>query len=176
MPTSLNQYPKFEKHSWLQKPRRHVTPFKTNDYCNKSITKDNRTGLDIELDNSGPMSARINLRYLRLTSTNWARMNDEIGRMIGGWIKPEDKKTFWGGVVNVLSVGHWRTVPMPAFLSNLNNHRSTSNVTKAFRSALSEEKLRTQGWYPVPGQWTLFLSTLRVGKILKTDAGRDYFL
>lgn len=89
--TCLRQFPKSEKHTLAAQIRIcmiHLLRLIIS--CNKKFSK--RTAMqeiDVELD--------ILRAYVRLSHElgflplrkyeNWAKMNDEIGRMLGGWIK-----------------------------------------------------------------------------------------
>ncbi|WJQ12742.1 diversity-generating retroelement protein Avd [Geobacillus stearothermophilus] len=89
--TALRQYPKSEKHTLAAETKRSMYELlkliirANKRYYKKTTLQD----IDIELDN---------LRYLvRLGNglgflpfkkyENWSRLLDELGRMIGGWMK-----------------------------------------------------------------------------------------
>ena len=93
---ALNQYPKHEKHSLVAETKASMLRLlKLTITCNKKYYKKTTLQeLDIELDIlRSYVRLGFNLRYLPPKKYEiWARMNDEIGRMIGGWIKAQKDK------------------------------------------------------------------------------------
>lgn len=93
---ALNQYPKYEKHSLVAETKSSMLHLlKLTITCNKKYYKKTTLQeLDIELDIlRSYVRLGFNLHYLPPKKyENWARMNDEIGRMIGGWIKSQKEK------------------------------------------------------------------------------------
>jgi len=91
---TLNQYPKFEKYSLVTETKESILKLlKLTITCNKKYYKKTTLQeLDVELDIlRSYVRLGFNLQYLPPKKyENWARMNDEIGRMIGGWIKSQN--------------------------------------------------------------------------------------
>lgn len=94
---ALNQYPKHEKHSLVAETKASmVSLLRLTIVCNKRYYKKTTLqDLDVELDIlRSYVRLGFNLRYLPPKKyENWARMNDEIGRMIGGWIKSQKERS-----------------------------------------------------------------------------------
>lgn len=89
----LKQYPKHERYALAQEIRLcmyHILGIviETN---HKRYKKTTLTELDIEVDKLRTylrLSARPDVKYLSVDKYgNWAKMVDEIGRMVGGWIQ-----------------------------------------------------------------------------------------
>ena len=91
---TLNQYPKSEKYSLVKETKESILKLlKLTIICNKKYYKKTTLQeLDIELDIlRSYIRLGFNLKYISLKKyENWSLMNDEIGRMIGGWIKSQN--------------------------------------------------------------------------------------
>lgn len=88
---ALRQFPKFERHVLAAEMRGAMWGLlRLIVVCNKRYHKKTTLQeLDVELD-----LLRVQVRMARTLGyldfkkyEHWARLNDEIGRMIGGWIK-----------------------------------------------------------------------------------------
>jgi len=93
----LNQYPKHEKHVLAAEIRKSMySLLKLTITANKRYYKKTTIQeLDVELDTLRTflqVSADPSLKYLSMKKyENWSKMLNEIGRMIGGWIKSINK-------------------------------------------------------------------------------------
>ncbi len=91
---TLNQYPKSEKYSLVKETKESILKLlKLTITCNKKYYKKTTLQeLDVELDIlRSYIRLGFNLKYISPKKyENWSRMNDEIGRMIGGWIKSQN--------------------------------------------------------------------------------------
>jgi hypothetical protein len=91
---ALNQYPKSEKHCLVAETK--ASMFQLLELviiCNKKYYKKNTLQeLDVELDVlRSYVRLGFNLYYLPPKKYEiWSKLNDEIGRMIGGWIKSQN--------------------------------------------------------------------------------------
>ena len=94
---ALNQYPKMEKHCLVAESKESMLKLlKLVIVCNKKYYKKTTLqDLDVELDVlRSYVRLGFNLHYLPPKKYDiWLRLNDEIGRMIGGWIKSQKEKS-----------------------------------------------------------------------------------
>ena len=90
---AIRQFPKFERHVLGAEIRETVWTFlRAIIICNKRYHKKTTlTDLDAELDVlRAQVRTAFALRYIdQKKYEHWARLNDELGRMIGGWIKSQ---------------------------------------------------------------------------------------
>ena len=90
---ALRQFPKFEKHVLAAEMRQVMWGIlRLIVVCNKRYHKKTTlTDLDAELDVlRAQVRTAFALRYIdQKKYEHWARLNDELGRMIGGWIKSQ---------------------------------------------------------------------------------------
>ncbi len=89
----VRHFPKFERHVLGAEIRETVWKLlRMIIICNKRYHKKTTlTDLDAELDVlRSQVRTAFSLQYIDLKKyENWARMNDELGRMIGGWMKSQ---------------------------------------------------------------------------------------
>lgn len=90
---AIRHFPKFERHVLGAEIRATLWSLLRNVIvCNKRYHKKTTlTDLDAELDVlRAQVRVSYDLRYIdQKKYENWSRMNDEIGRMLGGWIKSQ---------------------------------------------------------------------------------------
>jgi hypothetical protein len=90
---TIRHFPKFERHVLGAEIRETVWKLlRMIIICNKRYHKKTTlTDLDAELDVlRSQVRTAFGLQYIDLKKyEHWARMNDELGRMIGGWMKSQ---------------------------------------------------------------------------------------
>nr|WP_272888927.1 diversity-generating retroelement protein Avd [Stutzerimonas stutzeri] len=90
---TIRHFPKFERHVLGAEIRETVWKLlRMIIICNKRYHKKTTlTDLDAELDVlRSQVRTAFSLQYIDLKKyEHWARMNDELGRMIGGWMKSQ---------------------------------------------------------------------------------------
>ncbi|MBX9761567.1 MAG: diversity-generating retroelement protein Avd [Pseudomonadaceae bacterium] len=90
---AVRNFPKFERHVLAAEIRASLwRMLRLIIACNKRYHKKTTLSeIDIELDAlRAQVRLAFSLKYIDLKRyETWARMNDELGRMLGGWIKSQ---------------------------------------------------------------------------------------
>lgn len=91
---AIRNFPKFERHVFGAEIRQTLwRMLRMIIICNKRYHKKTTlTDLDAELDVlRSQVRMAFNFRYIDTKKyESWSRRNDELGRMIGGWIKSQN--------------------------------------------------------------------------------------